>query len=399
MNALKNTINFTTLLLCLFIFTPIGNSQNSINWLNEGDNFFKQSNFQAALNSYNLYIENNPDDPRGYLHRARLNAVIGSTNASHLDFAVAENLNPLSHMYLDANLRFYYYAEKFFDYNNSETADPFSKSPLRMQDYLFFIDSMVIGHESDSLIIEIIEDVCDKNFIEVEDKLGRINNDESNLALIHDIKGLMKFKMGNLESAINHFTQAIEHAPSFAIAYHNRAICYKMMNQFDRAKDDLKKAISINNELPLFHFTFAKLNQKFDNFDIAKESYKKAIEIDNNYLEAYVNYSQLLKSIGDYDASLLYLSDLNLYNIKTSEQHYLKANLHFVYGEYEDAKYHFLKYLSNYQEDDDALYNLGLTKLLLREYSEGCNCISRSLERKENEKRMEIYDVYCSNNF
>jgi tetratricopeptide (TPR) repeat protein len=174
---------------------------------------------------------------------------------------------------------------------------------------------------------------------------------------------------------------------------------WERRNHYDKAKEDLEIAISINDELPMFHFAFAKLNQKIDNFDTAKEYYKNAIDIDNNYIEASANYSQLLKSIGDFDASLIYLSDLDSYRIDTAEEHYLKANLHFVYGEYLDAKNHFTEYLSSYPEDDDAQYNLGLTKLLLREYSEGCECISKSLEINVNEKRMEIYDAYCSNIF
>lgn len=377
----------------------MGQSQDWVNWLNEGDNFFKESNFEQALNSYNNYIENNPDDPRGYLHRARLNSAMGNISASQLDFKLAENLNPLSHLYLDATLRSNYYAEKFYDYSTSYSNDSFTKSPIRKTDYLNFINSMISNHNGDSLIMIVIQNITDKNFTDAEVNLEKIAVNQSNLPLIYDLKGLIKLKTDDIDMAINHFTKAIEYAPSFAIAYHNRAICYKLQKRYDKAKDDLKKAIAINDELPMFHFAFAKLNQKIENFDTAKKYYKKAIDIDENYIEASANYSQLLKKIGYYDSSLLYLSDFGFHNLESSEQHYLKANLHFVYGEYKAAKHHFSEYLSAFPEDIDALYNLGLTKLLLREYEEGCECISKSLESNTNPKREEIYDSYCSNNF
>jgi tetratricopeptide (TPR) repeat protein len=389
-------LNFIfSFLLGLVLITSSAYAQESQNILGIGDYYFKQANFKRALDSYNLYIENNRDDPRGYLHRARVHAAMGNTNAYQLDFQMAERLNPLSHMYLDASLRSNYYANKFYDYNVDDTEGSFSKSPLRLADYVEYIDTLMINHEADSLISDAIKDIAEKNFVDAEFTLDKVKVNQSNLPLVYDLKGLIKLKTGDIESAITHFTTVIDYAPSFAIAYHNRAICYKLLEQYDMAKSDLKKAISINDDLPMFFFAFAKLNQKEDNIEVAKEYYKKAIDIDSDYKEASANYSQLLKNIGDYDSSLLYLSDLTALEIESSEQHYLKANLHFVYGEFEDAKHHLSEFLSTNPEDKDALYNLGLTYLLLREYDEGCAYILESLEDNNNEMRKEIYDSYC----
>ncbi len=396
---MKMKTNILKIIFCFFSFASLGQSQYMMHLLHEGDNFMAQAEFDLALNSYNSYIENNPNDPRGYLHRARLNEAIGNISASKFDFTVAEKLNPLSHMYFDPSLRSQYYAEKFFDYDISDPDKSFSKSPLRAKDYVEFIHSVQSMHSSDSLIIEVIQDIADQNFVDAEFKLEKIDSNKSNLPLIHDLKGLIELKTGDAEAALDHFTQAIDLAPNFAIAYHNRAICHKLLRQYDKAKEDLEKAISINDELPMFHFAFAKLNQKVGNLDMARKYYKKAIDNDETYIEASTNYSQLLKKIGDYDASLLYLSQADSHDIETSEENYLKANLHFVYGEYEEAKYHFTEYLAEFPEDRDALYNLGLTKLLLREYEEGCECLSRSLYENENQKREEIYNAYCSNSF
>lgn len=399
MNPFKSKSRLSKLFVILLIFSQMGMSQNSISWLNEGDNFFKQSNFEEALNSYSLYIDEHPDDPRGYLHRARLNATLGNTNASQHDFKLAENLNPLSHMYLDAKIRSNFYAEKFYDYGIANSNEAFTKSPLRMSDYINFIDTLAISHKSDSIIINVIEQIANKNYVEAKNGLEQIEVNQRNSPIINDLRGLIKLKTGDVDAAIGLFSKVIEQEPNFAIAYHNRAICYKLENKFEKAKNDLVKAISINDDLPMFHFAFAKLNQKMKNFDTASEYYKKAIDIDKNYLEAAANYSQLLKNIGDYETSLLYLSEIKYYKLESSEQHYLIANLHFVYGEYKDAKYHFTEFLSEFPEDNDALYNLGITILMLREYDEGCECISKSLNMHKNQMRMEVYDSYCSNIF
>ncbi len=381
------------------VATYPGLAQDAVNWLNTGDVAFVGSNYQLALDSYNEYIERNPEDPRGYLQRGKLHAAMGHNYKARLDLEMAESLNPLSHMYMDMGLRSNYYAEKFYNYDIENKEAAFSKSPVRVEHYDEYLNKQKSNHEEDGLMIEAINNIRNYKFDAAEIALSEINPNPSNLPIIHDLKGLIYLKKQQLDSAIVHFTEAINLEPSFAIAYHNRAICYKLQNRNSEAKEDISKAIDINDEFPIFFFTFARLHQKLEDFELAKFYYEKAITRDKGYFEAMANYSQLLKGLGDFESSMYLLSEAASWNINDLERKFLMANLQFVYGEYDESVKNYEVYIADFPNDSDAIFNLGLAKLLLREYEEGCEYIQESIELDQNKKRNEIYTSYCSEMF
>lgn len=77
------------------------------------------------------------------------------------------------------------------------------------------------------------------------------------------------------------------------------------------------------------------------------------------------------------------------------EKKYFEANLKFVYGEYEESLMLYKSYLLTNPNDADAMYNSGLTKILLKREDEGCIDIEKSLNLLNNDKRQKLYYMFC----
>lgn len=59
-------------------------------------------------------------------------------------------------------------------------------------------------------------------------------------------RGQDAIEAGDLEAAIEHFTAAIDHDPTFAEAYHGRATAYYLTQRIGPSLDDLRQALVLN---------------------------------------------------------------------------------------------------------------------------------------------------------
>jgi tetratricopeptide (TPR) repeat protein len=381
------------LLINLVGFLPYNHAQNYGDWLSMGHSSLKVANYEQALTSYNFHIENFPQDPMGYIYRARLYKTIGRHTESRMDMDVAKRMNPYALMIVDHSLRSRYSAKKIYEFNFKNLDDAFIKSPSRLEDYNKAMSLFDMNSPQDSLVKLIIENLNKLNLDEAERNLNLLQLDDINSALQYDLFGKLNMKKNDYALAIEYFTMAIDESPSFSIAYHNRSICYKILGEYEKAKQDLKMAIDLNENISVFFFTQAKLLEKLGDLEGAQTSYEEALQIDENYQEALINYSQLLKGLGEYSEGLKYM------NLATPENEveasFLEANLNFIYGEYEKAISGYNDYLSLYEEDSAALFNRGLSKILLRNNSEGCIDLDQSLELEAPENHKKIYEMFC----
>lgn len=375
------------------IFYQNSIAQNYGDWLSIGNSSLKTGNYEQALTSFNFHIENYPQDPMGYIYRARLYKTIGRHTESLMDMERAKKLNPYALMIVDHSLRSRYYAKKIYEFNYKNLDKAFIKSPSKLEDYnkaMFLFD---MDPKQDSLVSLIIENLNDLDIGAAETNLQVLELDDNNVSLQYDLLGKLYMKKNDYTTAIQYFNMAIEKSPSFSVAYHNRSICHKILGEYEKAQIDLDMAITLNEDISVFFFTQAKLFEKMGDTKGAKSSYEEAIQIDENYHEALVNYSQLLKGLGEYREGLNYMNMISPDN--ELEASFLESNLNFIYGEYEKAISGYNDYLNIYPEDSDALFNRGLSKILLLNNSEGCKDISQSLDLDDPENHRKIYHQFC----
>lgn len=386
------------IVLVLFIIfcSHLSFAQQYDDWLITGNKDLRHSNLQQALKDHNNQIEVLSLDPIVYLNGARLNKALGDDVASKLDLMISKRLNPLSLMIIDPELRSKYSAKKIYEYNYKNIGDTFVKSPSKYKHYKKLLDKLDLEHSQDSLITLVINKLNNLEIDDAESILKEIKIYDNNKAIIYDLYGKIYMKRNELTIAIKYFDMSIKANPSFSIAYHNRSICHKLLGSIDQAKKDLNSAIDLNDNISLFYFTQAKLNERIGDKNSALISYENAMNIDKNYNEVLINYSQLLKSLGQYDEGAKYLNLAIPTDNNSFENIFLEANLNFIYGEYEKAITGYDSYLQGYPNDSESIFNRGLSKLLLRNYEEGCKDLSISIHIDNNLEHRRLYNIFCN---
>ena len=381
------------LLIPMVTFVSFG--QHDDNWFELGKISFNQNDLERGLYNFSQHIEHHPQDPMGYIFRAKIYKALGRKNESDLDLKIAQRLNPLSLMIVNPSLRSRTVSKNLYGFTYSDLNAPFVKSLSNYENYEDVLTQLELYHSQDSLISSALSYLIKFDVDQAESVLNQISINENNKALVNDIYGKIYMKRGKYSQALGYFDKSIEADPSFSIAYHNRSVCHKNMGDIENAKNDLENAISLNDNVAVFYFSQAKLNESLGNNKEAKLNYEQALEIDGNYKEALTNYAQILKSLGQYSEGVKYLNQAM--TSETEENIFLEANIDFIYGEYEKAIEGFEKFITIHEDNSSAHFNLGLSKILLRKPAEGCLDIEQSLLLNPSEKHQDLYDLFCQN--
>jgi TolB-like protein/Flp pilus assembly protein TadD len=116
---------------------------------------------------------------------------------------------------------------------------------------------------------------------------------------------------GGLEKAIEHFQQAIEIDPNYAVAYSGLADCYNLQTiysgippreAYPRGKAAAIKALEMDQTLAEAHSSLACFKLSFEYDWVATHAeYKRAIELDPNFTPARAVYAKFLSTMGRQD--------------------------------------------------------------------------------------------------
>ena len=386
--------NMLNTIIFLYISIVFVNAQ--FNQFVTADTYIKQGNYQAAISTLNNYIELNPASAEAYIKRATAHQFLGQIAERDFDLSLAKYLNPFANMYISMTARFKYFEKKQYEYDFERPSSGFIKSPVNTKYYSKYIQEIDGIHSQDSLLREAIFYLSKSDIKNTEVTLSQILETKNNTGIINDIKGLILLKKNMVPESITYFTRSIDASPKFALAYHNRAIAYKQLNQLDKARKDLKTAIDLNEDMSVFYFTLAKLNELSGEEQKTNLNYSKAIDRNPDYIEARNNYSLIQKTLGNYEESLAGLNNILSEESDEIENHFIKGGIALTYGEYETSIQEFSDYLEYHDQDSKAIFNMGLAKVLLGDKSEGCQDISESISIQQEDKREEIYEAFCS---
>lgn len=377
-------ITFIIVTLCLPV---IGQSD----WPSIPDANLYTGNYRQAVEDFSEYIDRNPNNPIAYIQRAKAYGMLGEFTSKENDILKAIQLNPVkTHLILSKGNRTSAVAKKAFDYSQKDGS--FTKSPVRIQDYSLSLDEL--DNLSMSIVRNILKSAISYDLGSVELLIDQQKFSDIPDYLRSDMVGLYYLKSGELDEATHYFEQSTQQNPKYALAYHNLAIAHYLSGDVEAALEEIQIALELKEDLPLLHYTKASFIE-MSNPKLALDYYQKAIALDDNYTEAKVNYSSLLKSDGNYDDSLVYLSS-SLDNVdQLTERKFIEGTLSLVDGDYTAAISSYNEYLTFEPEDPDGLFNRGLSYLLLSNYNEGCSDIDASLTLKNDLERSEIFNQLC----
>lgn len=350
----------------------------------------------SAIDHYTGVLENNPTNVKYLMLRSDMYRSAGMSTEAIRDLQTALSINPYAEIYTSRAVRRTMYPIKDFDYiksKNMESDDPFFKSFVLMEQYKLKLEKENI---LDKYEIKSIVSLIDKgDYMEARHLLEGLDTSYYHNELYYDLLGVLEMKESKFESAIEHFDMAIELDPSFVVPYHNRAVAYKKIGKLDMSEKDFAKALKLNGDIAKIYFGKANLmNLKGDKKN-AKHYYNQALNRSNYYPEAVSNYSLLLKSIGQYTDALIEMDSAIDDDPSLSSNYYIRAGIHFVYGNYKNAIQDLDQYLENEPEDEEALFFRGLSKMMLDVPTNGCYDMERGLELGYENENNTIYWHMC----
>lgn len=111
--------------------------------------------------------------------------------------------------------------------------------------------------------------------------------------------GLIYYRNGEYENAIEYYNQAISIKPEEPIYRENRGLAHYFLNEFDLAEIDFKEAIKTNPTTNSFNYLGIIYTRKFD-YDKAIEYYTKAINQDPDKAILWENRALSWDSLGEH---------------------------------------------------------------------------------------------------
>ncbi|XP_072792022.1 E3 ubiquitin-protein ligase TTC3 isoform X4 [Taeniopygia guttata] len=96
------------------------------------------------------------------------------------------------------------------------------------------------------------------------------------------LRGNAEFSQGALDSAIVSYSKAIELCPTNHLLYGNRALCFILTRQYERAVIDGKRAIILKPDWPKGHYHYCKALALLGKAELALEANERAQELCQN---------------------------------------------------------------------------------------------------------------------
>ena len=210
--------------------------------------------------------------------------------------------------------------------------------------------------------------------------------------ILYNMMGLINLKFKEYDFAIINFIHAIKINSKFISAITNLAICYKEVNNFDKAIETLKEVILIK---PNMHEVFNEIGTLYNKQKKYKDSEKyfnKSISLKNNYYRAYFNLGLLNYENKNYSKAIINFEKTLEFNNKFFDANYYLGECYRKLKNFSEC-YKFYKLSDNPKKNYKILQGLHEEGNLIK-YSEEVNKISK---QTPNDRRIASLAAFVSN--
>jgi len=115
--------------------------------------------------------------------------------------------------------------------------------------------------------------------------------------------GYSAMQKQDYKTGLTNFSKAIQADPKKAWFYHNRAVCYDALENYQSAITDFNKALSMEKTADSYNglgITYTNLN----NFNEAIKNFNLALTLDKNNVESYFNLGYAYGNLKEYQEAL-----------------------------------------------------------------------------------------------
>ena len=130
-----------------------------------------------------------------------------------------------------------------------------------------------------------------------------LKNEPNNFAAYNNL-GNIYFILGNLDSALQNYDNAIKLKKDFADAFNNKGNVLIKLNKKKDAIESYQKAIQFNKAHFQAYYNLGAALKEQKKFELAVENYKKAKKLKPDYLEVYIGLGNLYLEIKNNNLAL-----------------------------------------------------------------------------------------------
>jgi tetratricopeptide (TPR) repeat protein len=336
---------------------------------------------ETGIAYYTNILQEHPQNTNALLKRSALYSALGKRMEAEADLTLAQLINPYSNLYISQDKRNRFFSKRSYGYvtDDEENNNLFPKNYLLEDEYKRVLVSGHTTPESKTLMESAIKFIIEGDHPAARQELERVTELDMHNALYYDLQGVLYIEEQEFEEAVKMFTYAIEIDDHFTIAYHNRALAYKFLEDYTASEKDFITALTQRADIAKIKFSKAKMLELKGDQDGARYFYETAIESSDDYPEARLNYSTFLKAAGEYTKAMIELNNLIEDHPKEYNHYYVRGGLYFIYGEYSNAVKDFDTYLEANTDDHDVLFYRGLSLVLSGQSTRGCEDINNSI--------------------
>lgn len=147
-------------------------------------------------------------------------------------------------------------------------------------------------------------------------------------------------RLGNDDLAIQHYSRTVHEDPLLDKGWIAITDFYTRKRDYQKALYYTNKAINIDGDNVNYWKRYAKINNRLAYFEEAERGYRKTLELGNYELETWLNRSDILKFIGEYDAAIQNLIQAVEFYPENAEIQFRLAGLYYNGNQFQKGQSH-----------------------------------------------------------
>ncbi|WP_340155186.1 tetratricopeptide repeat protein [uncultured Winogradskyella sp.] len=162
--------------------------------------------------------------------------------------------------------------------------------------------------------------------------------DPTSFALLRIGQCYSKLKQDDL--AVQFFKKTIDEDPLLDKGWIAITKFYIKRLDYLNALDYIKKAVSVDGDNVVYWKLYATVNKRLNFLEEAEQAYKRTIELGNYELDTWLNRTDILVSLGEYQAAIFNLLQTTEFYPENAEVEYRLAGLYFMVHQSEEGRFH-----------------------------------------------------------
>ncbi|MEO8774122.1 MAG: tetratricopeptide repeat protein [Gelidibacter sp.] len=147
-------------------------------------------------------------------------------------------------------------------------------------------------------------------------------------------------KLGADDLAAQYYFKTVHEDPLLDKGWISITRFYNKKKDYQKALYYINKAINIDADNVKYWKLYAQINHRLNFIEEAERGYKKALDLGNYELDTWLERSDVLIKLGEYEASALNLIQASEFYPETAEIEYRLAGIYFTLLENEKGQYH-----------------------------------------------------------